>query len=381
MWSRQVHALLDGYDLAGYLDGSVIIPPPTNTVDGVTTPNPEYTLWKRQDKLIYSALLGAITVTIQPILSTATTSNHIWETLSETYAKPSRAHVKQIRQQLKTWTKGTMSIDVCVQGFITRFDQLALLGKPIDIEDQLEYVLEGLPEDYKQVIDAIEGRDSPPSLAEVHEKLLHHEVKLQSKGVLSSPPITVNAATHCGNSTGSYNNGRNNYHGQNRNNNNNRNQQQPWSQQQNFSARGDQSSRGYQGRCQICAVQGHSARRCPQLQGTAYSSAPGARSFSPGSTAWQPRANMAMAQSYNPNSWILDSGATHHLTTDLKNLSLHQPYTGGEEVTIADGSGLSISHTRFHTLTHILSLLYFKICFLCSQSPEKSYLCISIVQL
>ena len=54
---------------------------------------------------------------------------------------------------------------------------------------------------------------------------------------------------------------------------------------------------------------------------------------------------MASASSYNPNNWILDSGATHHLMTDLSNLSLHQPYTGGEEVTIADGSGLSISHT------------------------------------
>ena len=273
-------------------------------------------------------------------------------------------------------------VNRCVQGFITRFDQLALLGKPIDIEDQLEYVLEGLPEDYKQVIDQIEGKDSPPSLTEVHEKLLNHEVKLQNKGVLSSPSITANAVTHRGNSSGPNNNGRNNnYHGQNRNTNNHRNQQQTWQQQQNFSARGDQSSRGYQGRCQICGVQGHSARRCPQLQSAAYSSAPSAQPFSPSPNAWQPRANVAMAQSYNPNSWILDSGATHHLTTDLKNLSLHQPYTGGEEVTIADGSGLSISHTRFHTLTHILSLLYFKICFLCSQSPEKSYLCISIVQL
>lgn len=41
----------------------------------------------------------------------------------------------------------------------------------------------------------------------------------------------------------------------------------------------------------------------------------------------------------------MDSGATHHLTTDLSNLSLQQPYTGGEEVTIADGTGLAISHT------------------------------------
>ena len=41
----------------------------------------------------------------------------------------------------------------------------------------------------------------------------------------------------------------------------------------------------------------------------------------------------------------MDSGATHHLTSDLNNLALHQPYNGGEEVTIADGSGLPISHS------------------------------------
>ena len=90
----------------------------------------------------------------------------------------------------------------------------------------------------------------------------------------------------------------------------------------------------------MCGVFGHSAQRCSQLQhsgsvhGNNYGSAP-----------WQPRAHLAAAPSYNANNWILDSGATHHLTTDLNNLSLHQPYNGGEEVTIADGSGLAISHT------------------------------------
>lgn len=91
MWSRQVLALLDGYDLSGYVDGSVEIPSPTNTAEGVQVPNPAYALWRRQDRLIYSALLGAITVSIQPLLSTTTTSAQIWETLVAIYAKPSRA--------------------------------------------------------------------------------------------------------------------------------------------------------------------------------------------------------------------------------------------------------------------------------------------------
>lgn len=34
-WSLQVHALLDGYDLAGYVDGSIPAPDQTITVDNL----------------------------------------------------------------------------------------------------------------------------------------------------------------------------------------------------------------------------------------------------------------------------------------------------------------------------------------------------------
>lgn len=84
MWSIQVNALLDGYELAGYLDDSIVIPPATTTLNVATTVNPEYTFWKRQDKLIYSALLEAISSPVQSLVSRATTSAQIWSTLAST---------------------------------------------------------------------------------------------------------------------------------------------------------------------------------------------------------------------------------------------------------------------------------------------------------
>ncbi|XP_019096530.1 PREDICTED: uncharacterized protein LOC104768103 [Camelina sativa] len=320
MWSRQVLALLDGYDLTGYVDGSLETPPPTNTVSGVATVNPEYKIWKHQDRLIYSALLGAMTDSVQPLLSNTTTSAEIWTTLSSIYATLSRSHIQQVKQHIDLWTKGDKSVEEYFHGLTTRFDQLAHLGKPMELDDKIEHILKGLPEDYRRVFDQLEGRESSPSLPEVLEKMINQENKLKAALVSSSSlPVTANAVHVRG--------GHNN-------------RGQPRSNCCNHT-----SPRGYQGRCQISGIHGHSARRCSQLQlnGRQYSSL--SLSLMP-PVPWQPRAHLATAASSTTNNpWLLDSGATHHLTTDLNNLALHQLYNGGEEVTITDGSGLNISHT------------------------------------
>lgn len=192
-WSLQVHALLEGYELAGHLDGTTPTLSPTITTEGVETTNPAYALWRRQDRLIFSGLIGSIVVSIQPIVSTAKTAYDIWTTLAATYAKPSRGHIQQLRLQIRQWSKGTKTIDEYIQGLTTRFDQLALLGKPMDHADQIEYILGGLPDDYKQTVDQIESRGATPSITEVHEKFLNREAKLLTAPV-SDSPITANTA-------------------------------------------------------------------------------------------------------------------------------------------------------------------------------------------
>ena len=46
----------------------------------------------------------------------------------------------------------------------------------------------------------------------------------------------------------------------------------------------------------------------------------------------------------NNNSWFLDSGATHHITTDSSNLASKNDYKGKEKLVIGNDSKLHISH-------------------------------------
>lgn len=57
MWSCQVHALLEGYDLADFLDSSAPLLEQVLTFDGTTTTNPEDTLHMRHSSS-YSALFS-----------------------------------------------------------------------------------------------------------------------------------------------------------------------------------------------------------------------------------------------------------------------------------------------------------------------------------
>lgn len=312
MWSLQIHALLDGYDLAGYLDGSIAVPPPTLTTDDQIFVNPEFTIWKRLDRLIYSSLIGAISSSLQPLVSRATTTQEAWVTLASTYAKPSHGHIKQLKTQLKNWKKETKTIDVYLQGITTRLDQLAILRKPVDHEDQIDLILEGLTEDYKPVIDQAEGHDVPPSITELHERLLNHEAKLLNSGeaLLPNGPVTVNVAQQRNNHTSNrnFNKQKNNYQGPQQSTT------QQWNNSQQTNRYDNKGQRPYPGCCQICGVQGHSAKRCPQLQN--FQAGTQQQQMTP-FTPSNPRANYTVANPYNAQSWLMDSGATHHITSDL----------------------------------------------------------------
>ena len=54
--------------------------------------------------------------------------------------------------------------------------------------------------------------------------------------------------------------------------------------------------------------------------------------------------NYATTSTGKDKNWLLDSAASHNITSDLSNLSIHSEYDGTDEVILGDGSGLAMSH-------------------------------------
>lgn len=78
---------------------------------------------------------------------------------------------------------------------VNKTDQLALLGAALEHEDILDIVTEGLGEDYRAIVEIVNGRDVPITLDELHEKLINRENTLAAmESYVASALITANTA-------------------------------------------------------------------------------------------------------------------------------------------------------------------------------------------
>ncbi|KAM2171732.1 hypothetical protein ACFX1R_036784 [Malus domestica] len=98
--------------------------------------------------------------------------------------------------------------------------------------------------------------------------------------------------------------------------------------------------------CQIYGKRRHSALDCFHKANYTYQGQPPLSSLS-AMNAQQ------TSQVLPPNSWIVDSGASHHMIADINALNQVASYQGSDNITIGNGSSLPITHIGSTTI-HIV---------------------------
>jgi hypothetical protein len=218
-------------------------------------------------------------------------------------------------------------------------DEKVAAGRPLNDEEPIEYIITGLDEEFTPLVSAICARAEPISLSEFYSQLLSFEthVGLLQDGQSRSINASTRGGFHgrgnmrgCGTSTGG----------------------RDFSTGRGGPGRGRGGGRGGYGYhnaqkysnnnesiiCQVCGKKNHTSTECWHRFDESY-------------VPEQKTVAHAATGSYNidPN-WYADSGATYHITGELENLAIRNKYQGGDQIHMASGVGMDISHIGHNTV-------------------------------
>ena len=180
-WRAQLLPLLRSRYLEGYVDGTLPCPSPYH---------PGYHAWVAQDQAILSAIQSSLSPSVGSLILFAATSREAWSALHTSFMSQSQARAHAIRTQLGE----VKLLDLSITDYLTKVsglaDVLASIGQPLRPEDFTSYVLNGLDEEYDNLVENIDARETPIQPRELYSRLLATE---QHRKARRSTPSFVSA--------------------------------------------------------------------------------------------------------------------------------------------------------------------------------------------
>ena len=145
----------------------------------VTTINPEYEIWVKQDQQLLAHLNNSLSREVLAQVATKTTSASIWAALQDMFAVQSQDRVTNLCMQLTNCKKGSMTAAAYYAKVKALGDELAAAGRPMQDDELVTFILAGLDFDYNPLMSTVLGRTTPISLSDLYSQLLAYDARLQ----------------------------------------------------------------------------------------------------------------------------------------------------------------------------------------------------------
>ncbi|KAE9107495.1 hypothetical protein PF010_g12242 [Phytophthora fragariae] len=271
--------------------------------------------WEAADLQALAVLVKLLGPTYQSMVRESSSAIQAWETLRGFFVKQNLHNRVQLRKQLHEFE---MSTGDDLMQHLMQFDELCLrlsaVGDVVAEDERLVILLGSLPQDYDGMVKIIEAHGNM-TLLEAKEMLRreYETIQKREKHEAAFHASAGDVQGRDGHSDGRQGRRGRRQHGRGRQHG-----------RDGVQGRGGQTNgSAFNGRCFLCKEYGHKRAQCPKADGT------------------DEQDEYAFAASAEVSTaWILDSGASSHMTMDRSDFSDFAELSGPLEVCVASGHRL-----------------------------------------
>jgi hypothetical protein len=201
MWYAQVLAILRGARLERYVNGKDVAPSEeidekkgdVNDDTPVKVSNPAYEEWFATDQQVLGFLLTSLSKDILVQVATVRTSAEAWKTITDMFASHTRARTTNVRLALATTKKDNMTVAQYYGKMKGLTDEMDAAGKPLDNEELVMYIYNGLDTEYNSLVSTLVTRLEPIAPSELYSQLSSFETRLELQLGFGSLPSANSA--------------------------------------------------------------------------------------------------------------------------------------------------------------------------------------------
>ena len=173
-WKIQCRMALMKEGLWGIVSGRENAPP-----DGEAERRAKF--GARRDRAL-AILVLSVEPTLLYLLGDSEDPVVVWKKLLDHFQKKTWANKLELNRRLYSLKlREGDSIQEHMKRMVEIFEELAVIGDPVQEEDQVIHLLAGLPESYSMLVTALEANADVPKMDVVMERLLHEERKQKDK--------------------------------------------------------------------------------------------------------------------------------------------------------------------------------------------------------
>ncbi|CAL9000181.1 unnamed protein product [Prunus brigantina] len=177
-WSRSMHLSLSAKNKLGFVDGSVKTP---------SSDDSKFPLWQRCNDMVLSWILHSLHPDIASSVLYAKTAAAVWTDLRDRFSQGNDSKIYQIRQEIVECRQGQQTISIYYTKLKALWDELASYQEPFscacdgmkNLAERVMQFLMGLNDTYSTVRGSILMMNPLPDTRKVHGLVLQHERQVE----------------------------------------------------------------------------------------------------------------------------------------------------------------------------------------------------------